>query len=369
MAKVDHTFQPVTHTPDGVLDQSSVKIPPPAPTGPQWKGPLLDEDWHATQASFGGVDFWVQRGSDSEPIKVAEYPRPYTRGASVEVMGQDPRDTPVSALLVKSQVKRLQALRDSMIARTYRDPTLGSYTALLIDVVPSWDAQKLNFYSTELTFKRAGRQSPVKVAVTPQSARDAVRGQNTVAKDAIDATFSSPDIDTGAADGGPADQGDLETTGGDYESAWGNFDDALTIEVEGGPDPSIGKNELAQALTGLSDAADALTASLDEIAAVNTGLLGGTIEALYASRDDFRRVVALAADAVEAVSNEAQSWAKVMITGQTDIPTLIQRELGVTSDSLVAAVMEANAPGFIIDPFNLPIGLEINIPVNLDEFS
>jgi prophage DNA circulation protein len=178
MADEVYTF-PTAVFVDGKLDKSSIQPPPPAPTGPQWKGPLLDEDWHATQASFGGVDFWVQRGSDSEPVRIGEYKRPYARGANLEAMGQDSRTTPVSALLVRSQVLELRKLRDSMVARTYRDPTLGSYTAMLVDVVPNWDATKLNFYQTELTFRRHGIQAIPKVSITPQSAHDAATARYT----------------------------------------------------------------------------------------------------------------------------------------------------------------------------------------------
>jgi len=344
--------------------------PSTQPSGGKWKGRIQDEPWHAVQARFSVVDFWVQRGSDSEPVRLAPYTAPYRRGARHDVMGQDPRTTPVSALLTKSQVNALRKLRDAGIPKTYRDPTLGSYTALLQDVNANWDAQKLNFYQCELSFVRDGYQGTITSTQAPSSAQSAATAQkdSILAKQA--AVGALPDFVAADANPNVATANSAATAKDDAaNAAWDDFSSALQAEVDAAPDPAIGKNDLARVYNTLVAAGNEYVDAVDATARAGEGLyLADTQEQLYSLRDDFATLHALAADAVGSVANEVSSWAKILITDQIDLAILIQRELGVVSESIIGQVMEANQPGWIIDPFMLPPGLEISIPVNLNEF-
>lgn len=354
-------------------DQAPGDLPnwrPDAETGSKWKGPLQHEDWENVQGNFGGVDFWVIGGSDREPVRVGEYKKPYSRGAKLESMGQDPREIGVTILAVKSQLKALQKLRDAQILKTYRDQTLGSFTALLVDVGASWSSQKLHFYQCELTFKRDGIQGRVTSPVIPQGAYEAAKSQyNSVFNsfDGDDGLSGTPDWSdkTATAPSASRAQSDFTT----FSNEWDVFDSAMVEQLDKGPDPSIGKNELARSASSLAAAGAAFVSSMEQVASEAQGLIAGTADLAYGFRDSISALNSRVSDAVRAVANDPVSWTKIMITEPVDIATLIQRELGVVSEGIVAAVMEASQGGYVIDPFMVPAGLEISIPANLDEFS
>jgi hypothetical protein len=175
-----------------------------------------------------------------------------------------------------------------------------------------------------------------------------------------------PDMTSDVMDGQTWDQ--VVSTFDTWNDAWTVFDQAMKAEVEAAPDPAIGKNEIARLKTALETAGAAYVSSIELFATENPDLIGETIDLMYAARDEVSALNALALQCVNALANDPADWAQILVTVQIDLATLIQRELGVVSESIVNAVMEANQPGYNIDPFMLPIGLQLSIPANIDEF-
>jgi hypothetical protein len=284
-------------------------------------------------------------------------------------MGQDPRETPVSALLTRSQVRALQKLRDAQIPKTYRDPTLDSYTALLVDVSVNWDSRKLHFYQCSLTFRRQGVQAQAEPPIILQSAYESAAGQYDALLDTLgaDGLAGTPDWTSGVANSPSTAQAtEAATTWG---SNWDVFSEAAMQQLDIGPDPSIGKNELASLGSALIESGNDLVGLVEKVAQETTGLIAGTVDLAYSIRGQMATLNAFVGDVVDAASSEPVGWVREMITEPVDIAVFVQRKLGVVSEAIVAAVMEANTSGYMLDPFSVPAGVEISIPANLDEFS
>lgn len=84
-------------------------------------------------ASFGGVEFQVERVSDTLARRIREYRYPGRNGADLDDLGREPRRTSLTAVFhgssYEAELSQFLQVVDAGKAATFVHPTLGTWTA------------------------------------------------------------------------------------------------------------------------------------------------------------------------------------------------------------------------------------------------
>ena len=275
---------------------------------------------------------------------LAKHRGPGNPGSYLQPLGRESLVDSVSALMTIDDLKKLEIIADKGRPVTWIHPlqsgfegliesisepitsTLDGYLMATIQIVEHYDPNTTILPSMTITVPGARRKS------------------GSLWSDLGTAVGDLPDWDGTGVD--PLAAATFDDAWSDLGDAW----DAMDAVYESVEDAGSTWRDLSRSVNVFSDVADVFVDAAHDVA----GFIGETAEAIQRLPS---QIVETGRDAIDAITDTAESVVTFTVTNTTDLASILQDSFG--SIESMADVMDANG---IIDPFLLLPGTQISIP-------
>jgi prophage DNA circulation protein len=148
-------------------------------------------------ASFGGVEFAVEKTSDPLMRRWAEHKYPWKDGADIEDMGREPRRTTLTAIFLgdsaSTDLGKLMLVIDAGKSATFTHPLLGSWTARMRAPDISANCSFRDGYRVELEVVEDGTATELPTVYSIDSLEDTLTADTSALEAAADAIDDASD--------------------------------------------------------------------------------------------------------------------------------------------------------------------------------